>query len=117
MIVEALIAAVVLASLALIMALVVRHSTAKLATHIEQLEARVKASEQMQSVLARSYRGLTQTLANPVAAQSGDEAKYSRAAQLITRGASAEELARTLALPLEEAELMIQINGGQSQRG
>jgi hypothetical protein len=109
------VAALVLATAALLLAVVIGRAQLSDRARIEQMQARIKATEQMQTVLARSYRGLTAAVGKGAAEGQGDDAKYARAAELITRGAGADELARTLALPLEEAELMIQLNVGKNR--
>ena len=84
-------------------------------TKLAKLEQRLHATEQMQAVLSRSYRGISQSISQAKTQNDGDDARYQRASQMITRGASPNELAKSLDIPIEEAELMAQIQAGKSR--
>lgn len=83
-----------------------RHQAKTLA----QLTQRLASAEQMQSLLARAHKAvLARAHSQQSDAPISPEQVYDRAHQLIAKGCSAEELARNLELPIEEAEIMVQL--------
>lgn len=75
---------------------------------LTRLEQRLAASEQMQGLLARAHRQILNR-AHAQSTPASETSPYDRADALIAQGCEAPELARSLSLPLEEAEMMVQL--------
>ena len=78
---------------------------------MEKLVQRLTTAEQMQSLLARAHKTVLIRAQSQVKTpeQISPEAIYEQANQLIAKGCEAAELSRSLNLPLEEAEIMVQL--------
>jgi len=102
-----------LVTLAGLIAVIKRHQQACAIQHsrIDQLQQRLAAAEQMQSLLARAHKSVllrAQQTQTPDETQTSQDI-YEQANQLISKGCEAAELSRSLKLPLEEAEIMVQL--------